>query len=52
MTRDHFKQVYTSPYFQSDYYKNETKNGITEKKVEAFLLKIKKYLALTKQKKA
>ena len=35
MTRDHFKQVYTSPYFQSEHYKNETAGGIAEKKLVA-----------------
>lgn len=35
MTRDHFKQVYTSPYFQSDHYRNETAGGIAEKKLKA-----------------
>lgn len=40
MTRDHFKQVYSSPYFQSDYYKNETEAGKCENKIIKVLKKI------------
>ncbi len=43
MTRDHFKQVYTSPYFQSEYYKKETSLGKSETKILLFLNKIKNY---------
>ena len=40
MPRDHFKQVFYSPYFQSDHYKNESQGGIVEKKIENFLKKL------------
>jgi hypothetical protein len=40
MPRDHFKKVFYSPYFQSDYYKNESQGGIVEKKIEKFFKKI------------
>jgi len=46
MTRDHFKQVYSSPYFQSNYYKEETKSGIIESKFEYIFIVIKKFFKL------
>ena len=40
MGRNHFAKVFHSPYFQSDYYKEETPGGKFETKVENFLKKI------------
>lgn len=40
MPRDHFKKVFYSPYFQSDHYKNESKGGIVEKKIENFFKRL------------
>jgi hypothetical protein len=42
MPRDHFSKVFSSPYFQTDFYKNETPGGKMEKKIELFFIKIKK----------
>lgn len=39
MTRDHFKQTFNSPYFQSSYYKEETPGGSLENKIESFFKK-------------
>jgi hypothetical protein len=44
MPRDHFSKMFFSPYFQTDYYKNETPGGKMEKKIELFFLIFKKYL--------
>jgi hypothetical protein len=41
MPRDHFSKMFFSPYFQTDYYKNETRGGKMEKRIELFFLKIK-----------
>ena len=49
MTRDHFKQVYSSPYFQSDYYKDETRSGIIESKMERIAYKIKSLFKFKKK---
>ena len=43
MTRDHFSKVMQSPYFQSEYYKNEAQGGKYEKRIEKFLKKIMKW---------
>jgi hypothetical protein len=40
MPRDHFKKVFYSPYFQSDYYKEESAGGKIEKKIEIFFKKL------------
>lgn len=40
MPRDHFKKVFYSPYFQSDHYKNESRGGKIEKKIENFFKKL------------
>jgi len=40
MARDHFKQVFYSPYFQSDHYKEESKGGIVERKLEILFKKL------------
>jgi hypothetical protein len=40
MTRDHFKKAFQSPYFQSDYYVNETTAGKLEAKITKLFLKI------------
>jgi hypothetical protein len=39
MTRDHFKQTFNSPYFQSSYYREETPGGNIENKIESLLKK-------------
>ena len=36
----HFSKVFFSPYFQSDYYKEETSGGIIESKIERFFKKV------------
>jgi hypothetical protein len=40
MTRDHFKQVMHSPYFQSEHYANESAGGKIERKIENFFNRI------------
>jgi hypothetical protein len=40
MTRDHFNQAFNSPYFQSDYYRNETEAGRAEGKILKIINKI------------
>lgn len=40
MTRDRFKKTMFSPYFQSDYYKNESAAGKIEKSIESFFIKL------------
>ena len=37
MGRNHFAKTFASPYFQSDYYKNETKGGKAEQRIEQWL---------------
>lgn len=49
MTRDHFKQVYSSPYFQSDYYKDETRSGRIESKLEKVLYTVKSLFKFKKK---
>lgn len=34
MPRDHFSKMMSSPYFQSDYYKNESAASKIEAKIE------------------
>jgi hypothetical protein len=34
MGRNHFAKTFASPYFQSDYYKNETSGGRLEQRIE------------------
>lgn len=36
MGRNHFSKTFFSPYFQSDYYKNETPGGKWEQKIEGW----------------
>jgi len=40
MGRDHFKKVFFSPYFQSNHYKQESRGGKLEKKIENWFKKI------------
>lgn len=40
MPRDHFKKAMFNPYFQSKYYKEESREGVLEKKVIESLKKI------------
>ena len=40
MPRDHFSKMFSSPYFQSSYYQNETHGGRLEKRIEKFVKKI------------
>ena len=40
MSRDRFKQVMYSPYFQSNHYLEETKEGKYEQKIFSILDKI------------
>jgi len=40
MTRDRFKKTMFSPYFQSEYYKNESAAGKMEKRIESFFIKL------------
>jgi hypothetical protein len=40
MPRNHFQKVMSSPYFQSNFYKNETVGGKMEKKIENWFKKI------------
>jgi hypothetical protein len=40
MGRDHFSKTFHSPYFQSNYYKEETPGGKFETKVENWLKKV------------
>ena len=40
MPRDYFSKTFHSPYFQSDFYKNETPGGNLEVKIENFLKRI------------
>lgn len=40
MPRDHFSKMFSSPYFQSDFYKNESVGGRMEKRIEKFVKKI------------
>jgi hypothetical protein len=40
MARDHFSKAFQSPYFQSNFYKNETAGGKMETKIENILNKI------------
>lgn len=40
MTRDHFSKAFQSPYFQSNFYKNESPGGKMERKIESILKKI------------
>ena len=40
MGRNHFQKVFHSPYFQSQYYKEETPGGKLETKIENLLKKI------------
>jgi hypothetical protein len=40
MARDHFSKAFQSPYFQSNFYKNETPGGKIEAKIENFLKKL------------
>lgn len=47
MSRNHFKKVMFSPYFQSEHYK-DTPGGKIEKKIEIFLNKILKKLKIKK----
>ena len=41
MTRDKFKKVMFSPYFQTDHYQNDTNGGKAENKISIFLIKLK-----------
>ena len=34
MGRNHFAKTFASPYFQSEYYKNETAGGKMEQRIE------------------
>lgn len=46
MSRNHFAKTFASPYFQSDYYKNETPSGKAEEKIEQWFKNVfglKKY---------
>jgi hypothetical protein len=46
MGRNHFAKTFASPYFQSEYYKNETPGGKAEQKVEQWFKNVfglKKY---------
>jgi hypothetical protein len=46
MGRNHFAKTFASPYFQSDYYKNETVGGKAEQRVEQWFKNVfgfKKY---------
>jgi hypothetical protein len=36
----HFSKVFFSPYFQSDHYKEESRGGIVESKIEGFFKKL------------
>jgi hypothetical protein len=40
MTRDHFKKVMHSPYFQTDHYADESVGGNIERKIEKFFNRI------------
>jgi hypothetical protein len=40
MGRDHFSKTFHSPYFQSNYYKEETPGGKFETKMENWLKKV------------
>lgn len=48
MSRDHFSKMMSSPYFQTDHYKNESEAGKIEARVEQ---KIASILNLIKFKK-
>ena len=37
MARNHFAKTFSSPYFQSSFYKNDTPGGKLESKIERFL---------------
>jgi len=39
MGRDHFKQVFFSPYFQSKHYQEESQGGKLERKIENWFKK-------------
>jgi hypothetical protein len=41
MPRDHFSKMFFSPYFQTDYYKNETPGGKIEQKINYLYNKLK-----------
>jgi hypothetical protein len=48
--RDHFSKHMHSPYFQTDHYREETKEGILEEKIRFKVFKIKhKILTLFKR---
>jgi hypothetical protein len=34
MPRDHFSKMMSSPYFQTDHFKNESVEALLEKKIE------------------
>ena len=34
MPRDHFSKMMSSPYFQTDHFKNESAEALLEKKIE------------------
>jgi hypothetical protein len=40
MSRDHFSKVLHSPYFRTDYYKNETAGGMIETRIENFFKRL------------
>lgn len=41
MPRDHFSKMMSSPYFQTEHYRNETFGGRTEQKINNFYNKLK-----------
>lgn len=49
MGRNHFSKTFSSPYFQSSYYKNETPGGKCEDKIEKFFKKFFKKVKIEKK---